>query len=103
VVVYIALNRVVTAVTHKTVLPRRPQSLEKNVFFTVFSFESYVLFQFDIAANVIAQETSDRQLKRDNPHKYLLYRPTFFQLYTFISTAVKVGFHVNNNFISETN
>nr|CAB3265882.1 protein SCAI [Phallusia mammillata] len=36
-----------------------------------------------------AQETSERLLKRENPHKYLLYRPTFFQLYTFLCTAIK--------------
>uniref|UniRef100_F6YDK0 Protein SCAI n=1 Tax=Ciona intestinalis TaxID=7719 RepID=F6YDK0_CIOIN len=35
------------------------------------------------------QESADRLMKRDNPHKYLLYRPTFFQLYTFLATAVK--------------
>ncbi|XP_078488918.1 protein SCAI [Ciona intestinalis] len=36
-----------------------------------------------------SQESADRLMKRDNPHKYLLYRPTFFQLYTFLATAVK--------------
>ncbi|CAK8674971.1 unnamed protein product [Clavelina lepadiformis] len=36
-----------------------------------------------------SQERSDRLLKRENPHKYLLYRPTFFQIFTFLSTAVK--------------
>nr|XP_039269653.1 protein SCAI-like [Styela clava] len=34
-------------------------------------------------------ENGKTQLKRDNPHKYLLYRPTFYQLFTFVSTAVK--------------
>jgi hypothetical protein len=28
-------------------------------------------------------------LKRSNPHKYLLYRPTFAQLYLYISTCFK--------------
>ena len=27
--------------------------------------------------------------KRDNPHKYLLYKPTFSQLYTFLSSGFK--------------
>lgn len=27
--------------------------------------------------------------KRTNPHKYLLYRPTFAQLYLYLSTAFK--------------
>ena len=27
--------------------------------------------------------------KRDNPHKYLLYKPTFDQLYTFLSSGFK--------------
>ena len=27
--------------------------------------------------------------KRDNPHKYLLYKPTFSQLYTFLASGFK--------------
>ena len=29
--------------------------------------------------------------KRPNPHKYLLYKPTFSQLFTFLSSGFKVG------------
>ena len=27
--------------------------------------------------------------KRDNPHKYLLYKPTFSQLFTFLASGFK--------------
>ncbi|XP_036384079.1 protein SCAI-like [Megalops cyprinoides] len=34
-------------------------------------------------------EPSERPAKRENPHKYLLYKPTFSQLYTFLSASFK--------------
>lgn len=34
-------------------------------------------------------EPSEKPAKRENPHKYLLYKPTFSQLYTFLSAAFK--------------
>uniref|UniRef100_W5MCE5 Suppressor of cancer cell invasion n=1 Tax=Lepisosteus oculatus TaxID=7918 RepID=W5MCE5_LEPOC len=34
-------------------------------------------------------ETSEKPAKRENPHKYLLYKPTFSQLYTFLSASFK--------------
>ena len=36
----------------------------------------------------IASSTSN-PYKRDNPHKYLLYRPTFSQLFVFLSSGFK--------------
>ncbi|XP_018588438.1 protein SCAI isoform X3 [Scleropages formosus] len=35
------------------------------------------------------QEPSEKPAKRENPHKYLLYKPTFSQLYTFLSASFK--------------
>ncbi|XP_058843123.1 protein SCAI [Acipenser ruthenus] len=34
-------------------------------------------------------DPSEKPAKRENPHKYLLYKPTFSQLYTFLSAAFK--------------
>ncbi|KAG1714779.1 Protein SCAI [Nymphon striatum] len=34
-------------------------------------------------------ENGDHPLKRDNPHKYLLYRPTFSQFIVFLSSGFK--------------
>ncbi|XP_070581867.1 protein SCAI-like [Ptychodera flava] len=34
-------------------------------------------------------ENGDRSGKRENPHKYLLYKPTFGQLFTFLSAGFK--------------
>ncbi|BFZ05585.1 hypothetical protein BsWGS_08624 [Bradybaena similaris] len=34
-------------------------------------------------------ENGDRTSKRDNPHKYLLYKPTYGQLNTFLASAFK--------------
>ncbi|XP_060768878.1 protein SCAI isoform X2 [Neoarius graeffei] len=34
-------------------------------------------------------EPSEKPTKRENPHKYLLYKPTFSQLYTFLSASFK--------------
>lgn len=33
--------------------------------------------------------TNSNPYKRDNPHKYLLYRPTFSQLFVFLSSGFK--------------
>ncbi|XP_076867396.1 protein SCAI isoform X2 [Brachyhypopomus gauderio] len=35
------------------------------------------------------QEPSEKPAKRENPHKYLLYKPTFSQLYTFLAASFK--------------
>uniref|UniRef100_A0ACB8F0Q6 Uncharacterized protein n=1 Tax=Sphaerodactylus townsendi TaxID=933632 RepID=A0ACB8F0Q6_9SAUR len=35
------------------------------------------------------QETSEKPARRENPHKYLLYKPTFSQLYTFLAASFK--------------
>lgn len=35
------------------------------------------------------KQEEDPSVKRINPHKYLLYRPTFAQLYLYLSTAFK--------------
>ncbi|XP_075761812.1 protein SCAI isoform X3 [Pelodiscus sinensis] len=35
------------------------------------------------------QETTEKPARRENPHKYLLYKPTFSQLYTFLAAAFK--------------
>ena len=32
---------------------------------------------------------ADRLAKRDNPHKYLLYKPTFGQIYNFLAHGLK--------------
>ncbi|XP_018588434.1 protein SCAI isoform X1 [Scleropages formosus] len=37
----------------------------------------------------LQQEPSEKPAKRENPHKYLLYKPTFSQLYTFLSASFK--------------
>ncbi|XP_071801789.1 protein SCAI-like [Asterias amurensis] len=34
-------------------------------------------------------DNNSKPLKRDNPHKYLLYKPTFSQFYTFLSAGFK--------------
>lgn len=34
---------------------------------------------------------SEKAVKRSNPHKYLLYRPTLSQLMVYLSTAFKVN------------
>ncbi|XP_030642970.1 protein SCAI [Chanos chanos] len=34
-------------------------------------------------------EPTEKPAKRENPHKYLLYKPTFSQLYTFLSASFK--------------
>ena len=31
--------------------------------------------------------SDDRPLKRENPHKYLLYRPTFSQIMVFLASG----------------
>ncbi|TNN29886.1 Protein SCAI [Liparis tanakae] len=36
-----------------------------------------------------ALEPSEKPAKRENPHKYLLYKPTFSQLFTFMSASFK--------------
>ncbi|KAK5879364.1 protein SCAI [Pseudochaenichthys georgianus] len=36
-----------------------------------------------------ALEPNEKPAKRENPHKYLLYKPTFSQLYTFLSASFK--------------
>lgn len=35
------------------------------------------------------QEANDRPLKRENPHKYLLYKPTLSQLLVFLASGFK--------------
>lgn len=35
------------------------------------------------------QEAHDRPLKRENPHKYLLYKPTLSQLLVFLASGFK--------------
>uniref|UniRef100_A0A8C7UJM1 Suppressor of cancer cell invasion n=1 Tax=Oncorhynchus mykiss TaxID=8022 RepID=A0A8C7UJM1_ONCMY len=37
-------------------------------------------------------EPSEKPAKRENPHKYLLYKPTLSQLFTFLSASFKVIF-----------
>lgn len=39
---------------------------------------------------VSIQESADKPTRRENPHKYLLYKPTFSQLYTFLAASFKV-------------
>lgn len=34
------------------------------------------------------QENGDRPLKRENPHKYLLYKPTFSQVMVFLASGM---------------
>uniref|UniRef100_A0A2K6D8F9 Suppressor of cancer cell invasion n=1 Tax=Macaca nemestrina TaxID=9545 RepID=A0A2K6D8F9_MACNE len=36
------------------------------------------------------QESADKPTRRENPHKYLLYKPTFSQLYTFLAASFKL-------------
>lgn len=36
------------------------------------------------------QDSADKPTRRENPHKYLLYKPTFSQLYTFLASSFKV-------------
>ncbi|XP_014664442.1 PREDICTED: protein SCAI-like [Priapulus caudatus] len=38
---------------------------------------------------VIRQDTDGRLGKRDNPHKYLLYKPSFSQLFVFLASGFK--------------
>uniref|UniRef100_A0A3B3VV75 Suppressor of cancer cell invasion n=1 Tax=Poecilia latipinna TaxID=48699 RepID=A0A3B3VV75_9TELE len=43
----------------------------------------------NLATQTSKQEPSEKPAKRENPHKYLLYKPTFSQLYTFLSASFK--------------
>ncbi|XP_029024653.1 protein SCAI isoform X2 [Betta splendens] len=46
----------------------------------------------NLAAQTFKQgtlEPSEKPAKRENPHKYLLYKPTFSQLFTFMSASFK--------------
>ncbi|XP_049829971.1 protein SCAI isoform X2 [Schistocerca gregaria] len=38
---------------------------------------------------LVCQENGDRPMKRENPHKYLLYKPTFSQIMVFLSSGFK--------------
>ncbi|BES98840.1 Protein of unknown function (DUF3550/UPF0682) [Nesidiocoris tenuis] len=40
-------------------------------------------------AMVMCQENGDRPAKRENPHKYLLYKPTFSQIMVFLASGFK--------------
>ncbi|XP_014285736.1 protein SCAI isoform X2 [Halyomorpha halys] len=40
-------------------------------------------------AMVMCQENGDRPSKRENPHKYLLYKPTFSQIMVFLASGFK--------------
>lgn len=45
-----------------------------------------------IYSDVLSQQNGDtgsRTLKRENPHKYLLYKPTFSQLMVFLASGFK--------------
>lgn len=42
-------------------------------------------------SNLSLQEPNEKPAKRENPHKYLLYKPTFSQLFTFLSASFKVS------------
>ncbi|KAK7799560.1 hypothetical protein U0070_016521, partial [Myodes glareolus] len=42
-----------------------------------------------IIGNCNNQESADKPTRRENPHKYLLYKPTFSQLYTFLAASFK--------------
>lgn len=39
---------------------------------------------------ILFEQSDEKGKKRSNPHKYLLYRPTFSQFFVFLSTAFKV-------------
>lgn len=58
--------------------------------------------QADGAPSTEVLNNSDEKnaTRRNNPHKYLLYKPTFAQLMLYIATAFKVSF--SNSRISET-
>ncbi|ETE59713.1 Protein SCAI, partial [Ophiophagus hannah] len=43
-----------------------------------------------IIRNCNNQESTEKPARRENPHKYLLYKPTFSQLYTFLAASFKV-------------
>jgi len=38
------------------------------------------------------QENGDRPIKRENPHKYLLYKPTFSQIMVFLASGEEFCF-----------
>lgn len=40
------------------------------------------------------QENGDRPLKRENPHKYLLYKPTFSQIMVFLASGKTSSIYV---------
>lgn len=45
-----------------------------------------------IYSGILSQQNGDtgsRTLKRENPHKYLLYKPTFSQLMVFLASGFK--------------
>jgi hypothetical protein len=59
------------------------------------------------ANDVVARgaQGEDKAKKRSNPHKFLLYRPTFSQFLVFLSTAFKAphphppplgAYHINS-------
>ena len=45
---------------------------------------------------IFLQDNSDKPIKRENPHKYLLYKPTFGQFYAFLSAGFKVSSFLHN-------
>ena len=45
-------------------------------------------------ATIAQRRQADKAVKRSNPHKYLLYRPTLSQLMVYLSTAFKVRPHL---------
>lgn len=52
---------------------------------------SRTLLQYIGHILICLQESSEKPAKRENPHKYLLYKPTFSQLFTFLSASFKVS------------
>lgn len=58
----------------------------------------YPLFQGDKSYSIppgpkgyasVTCENGERPLKRENPHKYLLYKPTFSQIMVFLASGKK--------------
>ncbi|KAK6628651.1 hypothetical protein RUM43_002466 [Polyplax serrata] len=64
--------------------PAPARILEKN--YSMSSAKGGVMYQNQLGP---CQENGDRPIKRENPHKYLLYKPTFSQVMVFLASGFK--------------
>jgi len=59
------------------------------IFVNPFQFKDKPTFKPGYPMVSGCQENGDRPLKRENPHKYLLYKPTLSQVLVFLASGFK--------------